>query len=476
MKRIGIVLFVLIFAALPSGALAKMGSGKVTAKSSDVDIQIFGSLKTYPTFIANPDFNSDQTKYDFILDENGFMSENSIRSEARLGFKGQGDNWSFLTILEADFTYNKQNGDRGADRTDPLDSGMTGEDFGIEKLEFTYDFGPFTLKTGWQTKALEIHTGGVLYGDDHPYIGLSGKIHDVGWDLLYITVFDDIKNLEHGKPIGPLDSDALDWRVYTARLSIPYQGFTIAPFYAFSDNKDHKAHANYLGFETYGKYGMVVPRAEFVYAIGDEDVGNDNYDISAWAAFLSFEFDVQPYFKPYIGGYFISGDDDANDKDINAFNPITNISRYSPTFGMENAFIYRYIPALGSHLYSNSPDVLGKTPGYGGIGNSAKAESPGMMMLGAGAKGKYDNWSYKTQLMYFWFENTGALEDVYNVSDIDSAMGLEYDLQITYEFNKHFSLGNVAAVFVPGDGVQDIRGDDYDETAFMDTIEMKWKF
>ncbi|MBW1975425.1 MAG: hypothetical protein JRI45_07620 [Deltaproteobacteria bacterium] len=479
MKKVFVCcLGVLFIIGLSGMAMAKMGSGKVTAKSSDVDIKIFGSMHTYPTYVSNPDFNSDATPYDFVLDENGYQAEYSIRNEARLGFAGSGENWSFLMILESDFTYNKQNGDRGANRTDPLDSGMTGEDFGIEKLEFDYNFGYFTLETGWQTKFLDLKTGGVLYGDDHPFIGLKGTYNDVKWEILSLYIFDDIEGVGRGKAIGPYDANALDWRAYTAKVIFPVAGLNVSPFYAYSENNEHHAYVNYIGAEAYGKLGMITPRAEFVYAVGNEnpeDSGED-YDISAFAAFGALEFDLAPYFKPYIGGYYISGDGDANDHDIDAFNPITNISRYTPTFGMENAFIYKYVPVLGSHLYSNAPDMLGgaKT-GYGGIGNVSSMNSPGMMSIGVGAKGTYDKWQYKAQFQYFWFADEGALEDIEG-KDISDELGMEFDLQITYKFNKHFSIGNVISVFDPGDAIEDLYGDDYDETAFMNTVELKWQF
>ena len=476
MKRLATAILILQF-ALTGAAWAKMGSGSVTAKSGDVDIQIFGSLHTYPTFVYDSDFNSDDTIYDAILDEGGWMAEESIRSEARLGFSGKGDHWGFLTILEADFTYSKANGDRGANSTDPLDSGFTGEDFGIEKLEFTYDFGPLELETGWQTKALDIRTGGVLYGDDHPFLGLRGDYGDLGWEVLYLIIQNDIENIDEGKVIGPFDADSMDWRAYSAKLDFKVrEDFVISPFYAYSDNQDHEASVHYMGVEAFGKFGILAPRAEFVYAYGDQDVDDREYDIGAFAAFAALEFKLSPLFNPYVGGYYVSGDGDADDDDIEAFNPITNISRYAPTFGMENAFVYRYVPALGNHLYSNVPDVLGKTPGYGGIGNSAKAESPGMAMCGLGISGSKDAWQYKTQLMYFWFDDTGALEDVYQSGNISDDIGLEWDLQITYKFGEHFSVGNVFALFDPGDGVKDLRGEDFDRTAILDTVELKWQF
>ncbi|WP_461833234.1 hypothetical protein, partial [Desulfothermus sp.] len=443
MKKIKNVLFIILILLMASPVIcfAKMGTGKVSAASKDIDIQIFGSLKTYPMYSTNVDFNDKDTAYDMTLDENGFMGDDDIgvRSEFRLGFKGGGEHWSFLAILESDLTYDKQNTDRG-ERTNGAEAierenGMSGNSFGVEKLEFTYDFSsygvPTTLETGWQTKFLDLKTGGVLYGDDHPYVGLRGKINGISYEILDLFVFDDIGN------VGVTDGDALDWNVYTLKLTVPVMGLNFSPFYAYSDNDAMGATVNYFGAEVYGKIGMIVPRAEFVYAVGNkEQLGADkDVDISAYAGFASLEFDISDAIKPYIGGYYMSGDDDANDDEINAYNPITNISRYAPTFGMENAFIYKYIPILGSHLYANDFAILGgKGTGYGGIGKSGSAYNPGMYSLGIGCKGAIEKFSYKTQFQYFWFAETGALEDI-NGKDIDDAVGWEYDLQLTYHFN-----------------------------------------
>jgi hypothetical protein len=468
MKKIGLIVLLAGFLILPFNAMAKMGSGQVKAKSSDIDIEMFGSLKTYPHFMTDIDFNSDDTGLDRMLDENGWMKDHSIRNEIRLGWQATAEKWDFLIVLEGDATLNKANADRGTDNTQPGDSGMTGEDFGVEKLNFGYNFGPLRLDTGWNTKALDIQSGGILYGDDHPYIGLSGKIGTLQWETLYLIVQDEVDSKN-----GLFDGDSSDWRAYTLRLAWKLGEHTLAPIYAFSDNSDHDADVHYLGFEGYGKIGMLTPRLEFIYATGDQD---DN-DIDAWGTYFSVEAAMHPLFQPYVGAYYLTGDEAADDDEVNAFNGITNISRYSPTFGMENAFIYRYIPALGSHLYSNNFNTLGKSDGYGGISNSSRAEAPGMIMAGLGTKGCYQKWSYKTQLMYFWFEDTGSLEDLADYpGSIDDNVGLEFDLQLTYQFNKHFSLGNVLSLFDPGDGIQDLYGDDYDDMALMDTVELQWTF
>jgi hypothetical protein len=471
MKKSLVWLLCIALLSFPIGAAAKMGSGKVVAKSNDIDIAMFGSLKMFPFFVENADFNDDDTEFDRLLDESGWFENHSVRSEIRVGWTAKAENWDFLVILESDFNMNKANTDRGADGTNPSDSGMTGEDFGVEKLNFGYNFGQFRVDTGWNTKFLDLKTGGILYGDDHPYIAFSGKINDsMGWEFIYLMIQDEIENNN-----GIFDGDSSDWRAYTFRFNIDLNDFTLAPIYAYSDNEDHDAQTHYLGFEGYGKFGAFIPRFEFIYATGDIDNGSSDVDISAFGAYASLEMEVSKKFKPYVGGYFMTGDEDGSDEDVDAFNGITNISRYTPTFGMENAMIYRYIPAIGSHLYSNDFATLGTSAGYGGIGNSAKADSPGMIMLGMGAKGAMGAWGYQAQVMYFLFEEEGALEKTKG-SNIDNEVGTEVDLRVTYAFNEHFSLGNVISVFIPGDAVEDLRGDGYDDTAFLNTVEMTWKF
>ncbi len=457
----------------PAGAFAKMGSGQMSAKSKDVDVEFFGSVKAYPHFMKDVNFNDDFDGR--ILDENGWMSNHSVRNEARIGWKGTGDNWGFLVILESDFNMSKVNGDRGEDSdTGPATSGMSGSSFGLEKLDVYYDFANFRLSTGWNTKFLDINSGGLLYGDDHPYLALSGKIGDkTSWEALYIMIQDDIST------VGAMDADDLDWRAYTMRAAIDLGGYTLAPMYAFSDNNAHEAQVHYLGVEGYGKVGIVTPRFELIYATGDmdKDTGlTQDYDIEGWAAYASVEFDLGKQFNPYVGFSWLSGDDDANDDDLDAFNAIGNISRYTATFGMENAMIYRYNAALGTHLYSNTFNMLGSTQGYGGISNSSKGDAPGMLMLGMGAKGQLtEELCYKAQLMYFELDDTGALEDIAGY-DIDEEMGWEFDLQLTYKLNNHFSIGNTLSIFEPGDGVEDIMGNDYDDTAYLDTVEFIWNF
>jgi len=489
-KRL-LFLQLLVFLALPAISFGKMGM--MGTKSNDVDINFFGQLRTFPTFMKSCDLNSKATGLDFIKDENGAMSDHNIRNEARIGWSGKGDNWDFLVILEADFTLNKNYVDRTVNNTEE-------QNFGIERLSLSYDFGSMKLETGWNVKFVDINSGGIVHGDDHPYIGLSGKpCPKFSWEALYIIVQDGNDGVDNNNKVN---ADILDWRVYTLKGFYKTGGFTLSPFYVFSDNdeKDGRkdAKVNYLGFEAYGSMNLgkdlaVTPRFEIAYAFGNTDnlSPDGEYDISAMACYASMELNFNPFFNPYFGISFMQGDDDGNDRDINAFNSVTNIARFTPTFGIENALIYRIVPVLGTTVYSNNfaylPNVMNNnkkdnispTIGYGGIGNSSSGDSPGAIIFGAGFKGKSGNNSYKIQFQYFTYENVGAIEDFYfrengTIRQISKDVGTEFDVSITHSFNNHFKIGNVFSVFIPGEAIEDLWGKDYDDAALLNTLELVW--
>jgi hypothetical protein len=479
MKKLVVFAMVVAFLAVPLTAFGTMG--QMSPKSKDINVEFFGSMKTYPIWTSNLNFNSDTDVKDFMLDENGVIMDHVVRNELRMGWKGGNDSFDFMIILEADFNLNKPNGDRGSSGEAPDDSGMTGEDFGVEKLDIGYNFGLFRIHSGWTTRWLDLQTGGLVYGDDHPYIGLTGNIgENFKWEADYTIVWDTMEDEDTGDgfvwptSVGHMpDGDNLDWRVYSVKgmYTIPTgfaKGFVISPFYAYSDNDERDAQVSYIGLEGYGKIGMFTPRFEIAYADGDKDIGTENYDISAMAAYASVDVEICPGFVPYFGIRWEEGDDDPDDDDINAFNSITDIARYTPTFGMENAIVYRYVPVLGTHLYSGNFNVNGDVAGYGGISNSSKADAPGLMMWGLGVKGKYGQWSYKIQYMDFSFDE--------EPEGIDDEVGQELDFRVAYTFSKHFTVANCFAAFEPGDAIEDAYGTDYDDTALVNTIELIWSW
>lgn len=463
MKKLMVFAMLVAFLAVPLTAFGTMG--QMSPASKDINVKFFGSLKTYPSWMSQLNFNDNTDADDRMLDENGWMTDHNIRNELRMGWKGGNDTFDFMIILEADFNLDKN----ATDRVDP------NQNFGVEKLDIGYNFGPFRIHTGWTTRWLDLKTGGLVYGDDHPYIGLTGNIgENFSWELDYTIVYDSTET----DAIGAYDGDDLDWRFYSVKgiYTIPSgfaKGFVISPFYAFSDNTvQNNAQVSYLGLEGYGKLGMFTPRFEIVYADGDMEGEGADYDISAMAAYASVDIEICPGFIPYFGIKWEEGDGDPTDDDIDAFNSITDISRYTPTFGMENAIVYRYIPVLGTHLYSGNFNTIGQDPGYGGIGNTSTGDAPGMLMWGLGVKGKFGKWSYKAQYMDFSFDE----EPDILYPGVDDEVGQEFDLRVAYAFSKHFTIANCFAAFDPGDAIEDMNTNDYDDTALVNTIELIWKW
>jgi len=332
MKKLVVFAIVLAFLAVPLTAFGTMG--QMSPKSNDINVSWFGSLKTYPSWMSNLDFGGGGG-LDWMLDENGILADHNVRNELRMGWKGGNDTFDFMIILEADFNLDKNNTDRGANRDSATyqilqDQGMNGGEFGVEKLDIGYNFGPFRIHTGWTTRWLDIKTGGLVYGDDHPYIGLTGNLgENFSWEADYTIVYDATTRSDD---ITPFNGTKLDWRFYSVKgmYKIPSgfaKGFVISPFYAFSDNNDtqtNNAQVSYFGLEGYGKIGMFTPRFEIAYADGstDDNAAGQDYDISAMAAFASVDVEVCPGFIPYLGIKWEEGDSDPTDDDIEAFNAI----------------------------------------------------------------------------------------------------------------------------------------------------------
>ncbi|MBW2643874.1 MAG: hypothetical protein JRC89_11030 [Deltaproteobacteria bacterium] len=193
MKKLIVFAMLAAFLAFPLTAFGTMG--QMSPASNDINVKFFGSLKTYPSWMSQMNFN-DKTDYevapfqikgkdwkliDGMGDENGFMTDHNVRNELRMGWKGGNDTFDFMIILESDFNLDKN----ATDRVDP------NQNFGVEKLDIGYNFGPFRIHTGWTTRWLDIKTGGLVYGDDHPYIGLTGNIgENFSWEADYTIVYD----------------------------------------------------------------------------------------------------------------------------------------------------------------------------------------------------------------------------------------------------------------------------------------------
>ncbi|NIQ96193.1 MAG: hypothetical protein GWO11_01125 [Desulfuromonadales bacterium] len=440
-------------------------------------IEFFGTAKVKPTYYSNFDFDDSQPDT-AALNEAGWASGEHIRSEVRLGWKASGEKWRIKMIAEGDLIYNKNNADRsfyvGAEDANGLPN--AGSEFGIERAEFGYTFAPaLDFSTGWDIRALDIKSGGLLYGDDHPFIGLKGALAEkTKYELLYIPI-------QNSEAIGVSDSTKTgDWRVYSLKLSQGIGGLTLSPLVAFSDNTAKQAQITYYGLELTGEAGAFKPAFEIVGSDGDFENGTD---ISSLAMFAGAELMVNKAFKPYLAVRYAQGDDDTGDGEAEGWVGITDIGRFTPLMGMDGNILGEHLASgasiYNSPLYSFSPDRAVGGNAYGGIGNGSSGNNPGQKLFAIGASGDLGAVApallYKAQAFLIWYDDTTNLTNVRTPGeDVDEYAGTTFDLQLLWAASKNFSVDYIFSAFDPGEGIEDQV--DADDTAFAHTLTFAWAY
>ncbi|APG27986.1 hypothetical protein A7E78_09135 [Syntrophotalea acetylenivorans] len=457
------------------------------------EIEFFGTAKVKPTVYTDFDFQSSEHDAP-IGNEGGLTDGEHIRGEFRLGWKAKGDKWSVKMIAEADVLYEKDTADRSFYKfAEKEDQPNSGGEFGIERVELLYTFLPqLELETGWDVRALDIKTGGLLFGDDHPFIGFRGKLsQQTSYEALYITV-------QNRQPISTAPSPEWgsstedDWRVYTLKLvqdlggestALPQNAFfgnadaerdtlkfSVSPIYAYSDNDSKHAQIHYYGLEITGQAGWFKPYFEVVAADGEFD---DGKDISSWAMFAGLEMTINKAFNPYVAFRYTQGDDDDTDNDVDGWVGVGDIAMYSGLIGMDgNVLGSDMRQSYGATLYSYTPG--GATTGnrYGGNGNGSSGDNPGQKLIAVGTRGDLSalvpKLMYKTQAFFIWYDETDNLG-----ADVDDYAGTTFDLQLLYAISKNFSIDYLFSTFIPGDGIEDQYGDD---TAFVNTLTLAWSY
>jgi hypothetical protein len=445
------------------------------------NISFFGTARVLPTYYSNFDF--DDNKPDApVLNEGGMTMGEHIRNELRLGWKAGGDNWKLFMIAETDLIAEKDTADRSFYTTGtkgvPAAANAGGE-FGIERFEAEYAFAPsLVLRTGWNIRAADIHTGGVLFGDDHPFIELGGKLTE---NLKYALDYIAINNRQLTAGVSPVHDD---WRVYMLKLNgILGAGnakFDLSPMVLYSDNRLRNAKVYYYGIEGTGQIGIFKPYFEFVVADGEFRAPSTT-DIKSYAGFVGVEAAVNKAFNPYIAFRYTKGDDDANDDKAEGFVGITDIARFTPLIGMDGNILGESMGnPYGNVLYSYSPERKFGTHIYGGIGDAGSGDNPGQKLLAFGAKGAISTpLSYKAQIFMIWYDKTenipvGAGK---TVSSVDKYAGTTFDLQLAYKFSNNFSTYFIYSTFVPGDGIKDQLATTADDTpAMLASLGLVWSY
>jgi hypothetical protein len=474
------------------------------------EVSFFGQARVIPTYYKDFDFNSNAADVS-TLNEGGFTSGEHIRSELRLGWRAGGDKWKIMMIAESDMIWNKNNADRSYYTTPGVNpSGSTatqvggtnsfpnaGAEFGIERAEFSYAFLPaLEVFAGWNISAVDIGTGGLLYGDDHPIIGFRGKVTDAfKYQLAYLSI-------QNTPQITVSESTlARDWRAYFLKpeFTIAASGVkaTLSPIVLYSDYHGVGSAASgasvisptartwYYGLEGIGQFGMIKPSFEVIWADGEFQT-TPKVDISSWAAFVGVELAVNKAFNPYVAYRFTQGDDNRTDTSAEGFVGITDIGRFTPLMGMDGNILGENLASgasvFNSPLYSYAPERAGGGNVYGGISGAASGNNPGSQILAVGAK-ELDNFvknlSYKTQIFFIEYDKTGNLVRGAGkpAGSVDKAVGTTFDLQGMYAFSPNFSLNGIFSMFAPGSGIKDqLAASASSTTAQLYTLNLLWTY
>ena len=473
----------------------------VFALPAMADVSFFGSARVIPTYYNNFDF--DKNKADVsTLNEGGFASGEHIRSELRLGWKAGGDKWKISMIAESDMIWNKNNADRSFYSTSDINPSTAsatqlggvnsipnaGAEFGLERVELSYEFLPaLELFAGWPISSVDIGTGGLLYGDDHPIIGFRGKVADIfKYQLAYLSI-------QNTPQIAVAESTlARDWRAYFFKPEFTVGAgaakMTLSPIVLFSDYRGNglpistTAKTYYYGLEGIGQFGMIKPSFEVILADGElRPIGTTpKRDIKSRAAFAGVELALMKAFNPYIALRYTEGDGNSTDTKVNGFVGVTDIGRFSPLMGMDGNILGEHLSSgasiFNSPLYSYAPDRAVGGNVYGGIGGASSGNNPGERILAVGAKGAVDDFSYKAQTFLIRYDKTGNLVKTGGGS-VSKRVGLTADLQLMYAFSKNFSANYIYSMFAPGTGIKDqLPATAQSTIASLHTMNLTWTY
>jgi len=232
----------------------------------------------------------------------------------------------------------------------------------------------------------------------------------------------------------------------------------------------HEVEALYLGVAGFGHLGRINIDHALYYVTGEDSLnpiagadlfaGRDDVDISAFMAAVEVSYD-RDWWRPRIGYFHASGDDDPTDRDARGFAAIFD----NPNFaGGGFSFWNRMgIPLAGAGVALTSRGSL--LPSL----QSSKEEgqpnfvNPGLHLLSLGVDVEITpKLRSVVTANVLRFDTTEVLELLLFQPGISKDLGIDLSVGFRYRpfLNENFVVLAGAAAFLPGDGFADIYEDD----------------
>ena len=531
---VGLVTLLAIVLAAPPLVGAKEGSFLI--KTEDGDTFSFGAqLRMIPTSENDWDFGlgtvsvfgGTEVNLKRHTNESGEVSQNYIRTEARLYFTGEDKDkkWSLYSALEFDSV------------VDQTEVDNRGRDYGLERLHGSIvipGLEQVRFHAGWDIYYMDaVDAGaGFIYGDDDPGFWLTGDFGSLEFQVGYHKKLDS--NFASRDQVEYIDDQAgvksdNDRDLYDAMLTYHINDDNEVRFMVLYDvmktrsdttdtfatglpapapstfgttNKGADVETYRLGVLYTGKLGIVEPEFEVVYQGGeannavnefgsDPNASGNDFDIKAYALYGDVALNLTDLFgfkvMPHVGFMYTSGDDDGDDDDLEGYTAVANAQRFTPRFGGEDTIIGDGNTLLGTILYGYLPELYGSMGGSqnsggvatGGLTNGSvggRGDNPGMTMFGGGITIEPKEYiSYRTNFMWIeWNEDfyvnstappaaVGGLDLSTKVDSGTAGQQWSNSLRVSLSKNVHI-FGN-ATLFWPGEAIKDVTEDVYGKKA-----------
>ena len=537
MRKVSWLLALMFVLGLFTASRAGILSVRIPTKSG-IEAR-FGMVELFTVnWAKNYDFYDDASDPAWLGDPEGAVRDNYMSHMVYfpIDFVKPGEWRSHILI-----SYKGSDFDQGADANAGSFEGVDYDRWRVERayFEFKLNFLPFNawLGVGHDLWTLDRPTGALVYFDDDPGIRLYGNIGKFTFDMKYIRKSEqtdsqafetdsnrDVIAAKFGYDFGPYFKPNLffAWDHNGAMRGWGWSGAPGDVISSVSYGDDAGTwNIYYVGFGAHGKIGPVMYQFEGVYQGGDVDIKGtgwglpggdyeDEFDVSAWAGLINFQVDLAQWipalnkFVVGLGGVYFSGDDDADDDDLEGFVGVTNATRFFKPWSMGTLPVHgvNEQPVIGNTIYGWNPLNWGVGPGIGGVigqpkhghGLDAHGDNPGLWAIVFTIDWvPTPKWNIKAMVKYMEWDDTDPIEEQlgkttgyvllpygvdsseldYNPGEadsIDEEIGWETDLMISYKIYPNVTVfGGISALW-PGDGIDDINKVLYDD----DDSDVAW--
>jgi len=240
-------------------------------------------------------------------------------------------------------------------------------------------------------------------------------------------------------------------------------GFIVRPA-SFGQERPRSYDVGYVGYNGDGHFGRLNLTTSLYYAFGEEDTSvfvDEHSDISALFAAAELSVDID-WIRPRLSFLYGSGDDDPFDDKSTGFDAIFENPQFA---GADTSYwIRQAVPLIGGGrvALSGRNAVLASLRSSKDEGQS-NFVNPGIWLVGIGAD--LDvlpqlrvsmNWNS------IWFDDTTVLEVARNQGSIDSEVGQDVSIALTYRpmMTQNVVLRTSYARLFAGDGFEDLYPND----------------